>query len=139
MDDTEFSSSTFQRVYKYLKKHSINPDLDHFTFHGSTEDTTTDYLDLFIRCRKFNLESLKNTIYCVILIKYRNCGVEDPSWSEIHHFVKFLDMQLEPCENTVFFNESIIHDIMPGIKEFVVKFMITMSRVSPSHLQLIYD
>ena len=61
---------------------------------------------------------------------YRYCGVEDPSWSEIRHFAKFLDLQLECCENSVFCDEEFIRDIMTGLKGFVVKFMIRMSRVS---------
>lgn len=53
----------------------------------------------------------------------------DPSWSEIHHFTKFLDLQLNSCENSVFCNEELVGDVMSGLKGFVVKFMIEMSRV----------
>ena len=56
--------------------------------------------------------------------------MQNPSWSEIYHFVKFLDLQLESCENSVFCDESLVGDVMSGLKGFVVKFMITMSRVS---------
>ena len=57
------------------------------------------------------------------------CGVKDPSWSEIHHFVKFLDLQLESCEKSVFTTPAFIEDVMAGLKGFVVKFMMRMSRV----------
>ena len=59
----------------------------------------------------------------------RNCGVQDPAWSEIHHFAKFLNLQLEACEKSVFCDETLVGDIMSGLKGFVVKFMISMSRV----------
>ena len=63
-------------------------------------------------------------------IIYRCCGVKDPSWSEIRHFVKFLDYQLESCEKSVFTKSKFTGDVMKGLKSFVVKFMIPMSRVS---------
>ena len=61
----------------------------------------------------------------------RTCGVKDPSWSEIHYFVKFLDVQLESCERSVFCKEEIdiVRRTMSGLKKFVIKFMIRMSRV----------
>jgi hypothetical protein len=55
--------------------------------------------------------------------------VENPSWCEIHHFAKFFDVQLESCEKSIFCNEKFVKDVMSGLKRFVVKFMIRMSRV----------
>ncbi len=60
---------------------------------------------------------------------FSHCGVKDPSWAEIRHFVQFLDLQLESCENSVFTDSNLVGDIMAGLKGFVVKFMIRMSRV----------
>ena len=57
-----------------------------------------------------------------------NCGIRDPSWSEIRHFIEFLDIQLKSCEESVFCDEMFIADVMSGLKSFVVKFMIRMSR-----------
>ena len=57
------------------------------------------------------------------------CGVRDPSWSELRHFIGFLDTQLRNCENSIFCNENIVGDVMSGLKTFVVKFMIRMSKV----------
>ena len=56
--------------------------------------------------------------------------MKDPSWSEIRHFIKFLDLQLQSCERSYFTNEDFVGDILSGFKSFVVKFMIRMSRVS---------
>ena len=47
----------------------------------------------------------------------------------MHHFVRFLDLQLESCEESVFCDEAFVADVMAGLKSFVVKFMIRMSRV----------
>ena len=58
------------------------------------------------------------------------CGVEDPTWAEINHFVKFLDIQLNLCEKSIFCNRDFVSDVLDGFKNFVVKFMIRMSRVS---------
>ena len=67
----------------------------------------------------------------------RYCGVKDPSWAEIRHFVKFLDLQLQSCERSIFCNEDFVGDVMAGLKSFVVKFMIRMSRVRKSFRWLV--
>ena len=63
------------------------------------------------------------------LIFFRHCGVRNPSWAELNNFVKFLNIQLSDCEGSVFCNEAIVGDVLQGFKQFVVKFMIRMSRV----------
>lgn len=61
----------------------------------------------------------------------RHCGVLNPSWTELHNFVQFLNIQLNDCEESVYCNEAIpvVRDVLQGFKQFVVKFMIRMSRV----------
>ena len=56
--------------------------------------------------------------------------MKDPSWSELRHFVQFLDLQLLSCEVSVFCNEALVGDVMAGLKTFVVKFMVRMSMVN---------
>ncbi len=68
------------------------------------------------------------TINCYVP-PYSKCGIRDPSWAEIHYFSKFLDIQLNSCENSVFCDETLVGDVMSGLKGFVVKFMIRMSQV----------
>ncbi|XP_064403130.1 E3 ubiquitin-protein ligase RNF213-like isoform X2 [Halichondria panicea] len=107
MDDNEFKGATIQRVYQYLRRHAGGHNLDTFSYQGgSVEGKVQD-------CLK------------IILSK---CGIRDPSWAEIHYFVKFLDIQLNLCENSVFCNEALVGDVMSGLKGFVVKFMIRMSQ-----------
>ena len=55
--------------------------------------------------------------------------MRDPSWVELNHFLEFLDIQLGACEQSVFCNEDIVGDVMSGLKTFVVKFMVRMSKV----------
>ncbi len=68
-----------------------------------------------------------NTRTCIH--NFSKCGVRNPSWAEISHFTKFLDVQLNSCENSVFCDETLVGDVMSGLKGFVVKFMIRMSQV----------
>ena len=49
---------------------------------------------------------------------------------ELNHFLKFLNIQLSSCEKSIFCNEDLVGDVMSGLKTFVVKFMIRMSKVS---------
>ena len=65
------------------------------------------------------------------IIFYRHCGVRNPSWAELNNFVEFLNIQLCDCEKSVYCNEAIpvVRDVLQGFKQFVVKFMIKMSRV----------
>ena len=56
--------------------------------------------------------------------------MKDPSWSELGHFVQFLNLQFLSCEASVFCNETLVGDVMAGLKSFVVKFMIRMSKVN---------
>jgi len=58
----------------------------------------------------------------------RHCGIENPSWSELKHFVNFLNVQLSACENSVFCSDMLAPDL-PGFLNFVIQFMIQMSKV----------
>ena len=71
---------------------------------------------------------LLQSVSFLIIICYSYCGLKDPSWSEINHFIKFLDVQLQSCELSVFCDSKLTGDIFSGLKGFVVKFMIRMSR-----------
>ena len=70
-------------------------------------------------------------LFCIIMWYgfFRYCGIKNPSWSELHNFVKFLNTQLEDCEGSIYCNEAVVGDVLQGFKQFVVQFMIRMSRV----------
>ncbi|XP_053385748.1 E3 ubiquitin-protein ligase RNF213-like [Mercenaria mercenaria] len=69
-----------------------------------------------------------STRHCIETL-IRHCGVSNPSWSEIHHFVKFLYRQLLDFEKNknVFFSEA-AQDILPGFSMFVQRCLLPMSR-----------
>ncbi|KAL9988404.1 hypothetical protein ACROYT_G002842 [Oculina patagonica] len=114
-DVKEFRNAPFQRVYQYLKLTSEGKSLNNFTFSpGKIDDDRKACLALLLR----------------------NCGIPDPSWSEIRHFVSFLNSQLRDCEQSVFCNMQLMREILAGpnvlnlegFRSFVVRFMIQMSR-----------
>ncbi|KAL8623379.1 hypothetical protein ACOMHN_065913 [Nucella lapillus] len=59
------------------------------------------------------------------LLKY--CGLANPSWSELTHFVSFVNQQLEDYESNVFCSMEASQDL-PGFSLFVLRFLIQMSR-----------
>jgi hypothetical protein len=61
---------------------------------------------------------------------FRYCGINDPSWAELYHFVNFLNVQLRDCEESVFCDPELAGDLLQGFRTFAVRFMIQMSRVS---------
>lgn len=60
---------------------------------------------------------------------FSNCGIRNPSWAELHHFVNFLNSQLQSCEESTFCNMEHVGDTLEGFRSFVVNFMILMSQV----------
>ena len=60
-------------------------------------------------------------------ILYSHCKVSHPSWAELAQFARFLYVQLNDCQNSVYCKQVFGEDT--DFKTFVVKFMITMSKV----------
>ena len=97
----------YQRPYQYLSKFMQQKNLDDFKYENP----------------------INNAFECLqTLLKY--CSVEDPSWSELSHFSKFLNTQLQDCENSVYCNQDLAGEYsrLAGLKNFAVKFMIRMSQ-----------
>ncbi|XP_071342169.1 E3 ubiquitin-protein ligase rnf213-alpha-like isoform X2 [Trachinotus anak] len=105
MDDECFRSEVYQRPYQYLTRFYNKKNLDNFTYHGS-EGSHAECLQILL-------------IYC---------GIIDPSWAELRNFVWFLSLQLQDCENSVFCKSEFVGDTLRGFKNFVVEFMILMSK-----------
>ena len=108
MDLEELREEKYRRVNHYLKclerKH-----LSDFTFHPAARGHEIDLVDI-----------LRRFVF--------HCGVKRPSWSEIRNFVTFLDKQLSDCDNSDYCKSSTVAEEWKGFKQFVVKFMILMSR-----------
>ena len=50
MDQKEFQSEMFQRVYQYLRRHTAGSNLDRFSYsEGSVEETPQHCLEIFLR------------------------------------------------------------------------------------------
>ena len=54
----------------------------------------------------------------------RFSGITHPTWRELCNFIEFLNYQLYVAEQSVHLNGTI-----PGLKAFIVKFLIRMSKV----------
>ncbi len=112
-DCDKFLSEVFQRPYIYLR-HMQDPvrqaDLDHFSYTGQpsgiSESDLRDCLDLLLR----------------------NFCVKQPTWMELTHFASFLNTQLRASETSVFCNPDLVREELPGMKSFVVRFLILMSK-----------
>ncbi|XP_022797655.1 E3 ubiquitin-protein ligase rnf213-alpha-like isoform X3 [Stylophora pistillata] len=106
-DEEELLSDAVQRVWWYLHLFETNPKrIQKHCFNPQ-------------RKRKEPVECLETLI--------RNCGVPNPSWSELRNFVNFLNYQLRDCEESTFCEPLLTDDTLQGFKTFVVKFMIIMS------------
>ncbi|KAM6938634.1 E3 ubiquitin-protein ligase rnf213-alpha-like [Lycodopsis pacificus] len=105
MDDECFRSEAYQRPYQYLTRFYNNDSLDNFTYQH-IEGTHAECLQILL-------------IYC---------GILDPSWAELRNFVWFLNLQLQDCENSDFCKCEFVGDTLRGFKNFVVEFMILMSK-----------
>ena len=120
-----FKSHQFQRVYQYLSRYSAKKSLDNFNFTGRTEGKASHCLKVLLRY----------VLFCNVYISFissdclRYCGLKDPSWSEVNNFVNFLSDQLELCEQSTFCQVAVVGDVLAGFKQFVVDFMIRMSKV----------
>ncbi|XP_022806306.1 E3 ubiquitin-protein ligase RNF213-like [Stylophora pistillata] len=107
-DEEELKSDEVQRVWQYLQLIKEEPELiQHFYYNPRSKRTSP-------------AECLKTLI--------RNCGVENPSWSELRYFVNFLNYQLRDCEESTFCKTSLVEDTLEGFRTFVVNFMIIMSK-----------
>ena len=112
--EVEFSqleSEHFQRAFEYLSRLKAGKDLTLFTF--SSKD--------FSHVRKREIETKLRTIL-------DDCGVRNPSWAVVRHFVTFLGSQMQDAECNVFCNPNVCGQDLPGFKNFVLKLLIEMSR-----------
>ncbi|KAL3881513.1 hypothetical protein ACJMK2_027945, partial [Sinanodonta woodiana] len=103
-DLKEFKSSIFQMPYQYLNRLDQKLRIDNVDPNVAT-GTPADCLKVLLR----------------------HCGVPDPSWAELHHFVWFLNTQLRDFRESSFCSATVAEDL-PGFSTFVLKFLIQMSR-----------
>ncbi|XP_067940322.1 E3 ubiquitin-protein ligase rnf213-alpha-like [Watersipora subatra] len=61
-----------------------------------------------------------------IILLLRNCGLLDPTWSELCHYVNFLSSQLTKVLESAFCGAAFKEEL-PGFKTFVINFMLKMA------------
>ena len=103
MDEEEFKSDVFQRPFQYLSRDMKKQNLN-----------------------KVNANNVEGTPLEMVTCLLQYCGIPDPSWAELRHFVWFLNTQLQDTEKSIFCQ---VEEDLPGFRLFVVKFMIQMSKV----------
>ena len=106
-DESILSKIEFQRVYSYLNLLETKADLDSFVYNPDI--LTTDYPSM-------------------VRVLISQCGIHNPSWTEISYFVEFLNKQLVDCEKSSFCQMAAMGEEWKGFKSFVLRLMIHMSR-----------
>ena len=68
--------------------------------------------------------------YChdCLQLLLRNFCVKQPTWMELTHFASFLNAQLRASEMSNFCNPDLMREDFPGMKSFVIRFLIQMSK-----------
>ena len=106
-DHSQLMSEAYQCVFGYLSRYKEEMPLDKYNYNPA--------------------QSVNNPRYCLQLL-LTHCGVMDPSWRVLQHFVYFLKSQLDDCEHSVYCKQKHIGDAVPGFKQFVVVFLLQMSK-----------
>ena len=107
-DTGEFESDAFQRVFTYLAKLESRANIDEYVYtkDPNLDQDCGDQLDL--------------------LLKYYD--QDNPSWSEIKHFISFLNKQLIACEGNIYCQSFKLNKNWSGFKQFLVDCMVLMSK-----------
>ena len=108
IDEQFMKSYKSQRSFAYLDRKAKQKPLDSYEFVSKLEPTYTQH------------EFLKTLI--------SNCGVENPSWSELNHFITFFSNQMLACDQSDFYRALSDDRGWEGFKSFIVKYMVIMSR-----------
>nr|XP_022293483.1 E3 ubiquitin-protein ligase rnf213-alpha-like isoform X1 [Crassostrea virginica] len=103
-DDQEFRSSMFQRSFQYLYRLDMN--------RGMAD---------------VNIGRIEGNPLTCLQTLLRHCGIPDPSWAELRHFVWFLNTQLVDFNKSDYLSHAAAEDL-PGFSQFVLRFLIQMSR-----------
>ena len=69
---------------------------------------------------------------------HRHCSINHPSWAELTQFVRFLYVQLNDCQSSIYCDQEFFGK-GTDFKTFVVNFMIRMSRVCYYNDNYVYN
>ena len=110
-DHRKYFDEVFQRPYLYLnllKDKSRDNVLNYCSYDGQAKKT--DYL---LDCLHTLLD---------------HCSIENPTWLELTNFASFLNVQLGASEKSIFCNTDHVGEALPGMKTFVVTFLLRMAK-----------
>ena len=108
-DHAKYQSAIFQRPYLYLSLMGSDPKLlDYYTYDDQPR----------------NLNERRACLTTLI----KNGCIKKPTWMELTHFASFLNAQLLSSERSIFTNAEMTREDLPGMKLFVIKFLIQMSK-----------
>jgi len=109
-DYEKFTSEVFQRPYLYLN-----------LMKDSTKEGILDY------CSYSQPTDLSFLLDCLDTL-LESCPVENPAWTELTNFASFLNAKLSSSEHSIFCNSDLMREDFPGMKTFVIKSLVQMSR-----------
>ena len=108
IDEQFMKSYKSQRAFAYLDRKAKQKPLDSYQFVSTLEPTYTQ-------------QEFLNTLIS-------NCGVDNPSWSELNHFITFFSNQMFACDQSDFYRALSDDRGWEGFKSFIIKYMVNMSR-----------
>ena len=110
-DHTKYRSEIFQRPFLYLR-----------LLQNPAQRAELDAC-LYTH-RPLGLEARQE---CLTLLLEKFC-VKQPTWMELTHFSSFLNTQLRSSETSFYCNADLVAEEFPGMKAFVIHFLIQMSK-----------
>lgn len=132
-DETVFEEKNVQRVFQYLRRFDCDLSLDKFEskkIEGRPEECLSHIFKLAMKL------AITDPFMTILLLVWfnRNMSPEadlnfDPSWSEVHNFITFLDTQLHDCEESAYGQLASELSAFRGFKHFIVRFSIVMAKV----------
>jgi len=109
-DYQKYRSAIFQRPHLYL---SLMKD--------------PNSLGLLDHCKYNQPKDLTFLLDCLETL-LGNCSIRHPTWVELTHFASFLNSQLASSEKSSFCDPDLVREDFPGMKTFVIKFLISMAK-----------
>ena len=109
-DHNKYLSDVFQRPYSYLRRMS--------TEAGKRE------LEEYSYCTPHDLTDIHDCLQTLL----NHCCLQKPTWMELTHFASFLNAQLLSSETSIYCNAALMKEDLPGMKLFVIRFLIQMSK-----------
>ena len=128
IDTDEFKNKVFQCVFQYLRRFDARIDLKDFVHkEPSLEGDYSTCVTTIKKC-VYKLFILYFHLLKIAVILCRHCSIVQPSWAELAQFVRFLYVQLNDCQSSIYCNEQFFWE-GAEFKKFIVEFMIKMSQV----------